>query len=217
METHLSEIIGEEITIKSCCRTDSGVHALMHVSNFFVNKELKIPVEKLSEVVNNTLPGDMRCLKTEMVQECFNSRKDARLREYMYVIVNDNVKSPFYRHRAWTIHGELSVRRLRRALKKIQGTHDFASFCANPPGTENTVRTIIKVKVKKKGKKIFIFIRGYAFLHRMIRMLVGAAVEIAQKKQNPNRMLEAIALKSRKKNRYNTAPACGLYLYRITY
>lgn len=216
IEDCLKKIFDEDIKIKPCGRTDSGVHAFMHVSNFFVSN-LKIPVNKLAEILTNELPKDIVCLKAEIVNENFNSRYDAKSREYLYIIHNSTVKSPFYRKRAWFINNKISIRKLKKTLSYIKGTHDFKSFCVNNPKT-NSIRTIKKIKVKKKKDKIFIYIKGYAFLHKMIRMIIGCAIEITlNDNYRPKKMKEIIDLKSRKKNKFTTAPAYGLYLYKIEY
>lgn len=217
VELVLSKLFGKDITITSCGRTDAGVHAMMHVVNFKIDEKLKFPIKKLARIIDAELPGDILCQKAEIVPDDFHSRFDAKRREYMFVIYNAKIMPPFYRRRAWHIKDKIKVKKLKKTLKHVLGEHDFASFCASASSYDHTIRTVTKVKVKKKKKKIFIFIEGYAFLHRMIRMIVGAAVDIVIKNEKPEKMKEILEKKDRKKNKFKTAKPDGLYLYKITY
>ena len=213
----MSRLFEEDVKIKSCGRTDAGVHAYMHISNFFLKNEILIPHDKLVTVINTYLPGDIVCTNVEIVSESFNSRRDAKFRQYMYVIYNDEVRPPFYKKRTWHIKENVNTRKLKKALLYIKGTHDFASFCASAKEYNHTVRTITKVKVIKEKKYIKIYITGFAFLHKMIRMIVGSAVDIVLKNKPSNEMKKILENKSRNNNPYITAPPGGLYLYKIEY
>ncbi len=189
----------------------------MHVSNFFLEKPLKIPENKLVTVINNELPGDIVCTHAHRVLDNFNSRRDAKLREYMYVIYNDDLRPPFYKRRSWHVKEKINIRKMKKALSYLVGKHDFASFCASRKEYEHTIRTITKIKVKKKKPFIKIYITGHAFLHKMVRMIVGAALEIAKKNIKAKEMKFVLHNKSRGKNPFGTAPPGGLYLNKIVY
>jgi len=216
IENALFKIFEIEIGITGCGRTDSGVHALMHVSNFKLEKDLKIPIFTLRHAINAHLPEDILCTDCAIVHEDFHSRYSAKEREYMYVIYNSEKMPPFYLKRAWNVYQKLNTRKLKKTLKFIKGEHDFTNFCANLKENENRIRKITGVKVKQKGEKVFIYIKGYAFLHKMIRMIVGTAVDISLKNEKPSKMKEFLNPDFLKKG-YRIAPPYGLYLYRIKY
>ena len=123
----------------------------------------------------------------------------------------------FYNTREWHITEKISVRKLKKTLKNIKGTHDFTTFCANIKENENRIRTITGIKVRKKKHFIFIHIRGYAFLHKMIRMIVGSAINIVQSDAHPSQMEELLKKQGNTDKTVKVAPPTGLYLYRVTY
>jgi tRNA pseudouridine38-40 synthase len=191
------------------------VHAINHVSDFTLEKEIKIPLKKLPGIVTSKLPSDIVCLDVEEVPLSFSARYSAKLREYLYIIDTSGAPSAFHRGRVWSIDCPIPIKKLKKTLKHVVGEHDFTSFCANLGENPNRIRKIIGIKVKKKKNRIYINIRGYAFLHKMIRLITGSAVAIALSDENHTKMKEVLSKKET--TPYKPAPAGGLYLYKIAY
>lgn len=105
---------------------------------------------------------------------------------------------------------------MRKAIKKLKGTHDFRSFCTDEKDKENCVRTLKKLKIKKRQGIIEITFVGDGFLKYMVRNIVGLLIEVGNNKRNPEEVKYILENVNRKHNT-KTAPACGLYLWDVVY
>lgn len=119
-------------------------------------------------------------------------------------------------YRAMWVRDLLETEYLDEALSCLEGEHDFASFCKQISAADGTVRKIESIQVSREESIIKIFIKGNAFLHHMIRIIIGTVIEMAQKRESPHKMKEILQHKDRKKSGI-TAPPYGLYLNKILY
>ena len=137
-------------------------------------------------------------------------------REYKYKIYNSQLRSPFMNYSSMWVNNKLDVSRMNELLSALKGEHDFASFCKKKSANENTNRTIYEIKATKKDEWIHINIIGNAFLHNMIRIMIGTVVEIVTKDGSKNE-IELILEKKDREYAGKTAPPYGLYLASVFY
>ncbi len=210
LERAVSEINNQKTNVFAASRTDSGVHAYGQVVHF--DTELDIPLDKWVIALNNCLPKDIRVKTAELVSQLFHSRFDVVSKEYRYVL-NLGQYSPFTRLYEWHIPYSLDLDVLNQELKKIEGTHDFTSFCKGDKSSK--VRTIYETRLERIGDQIILTFIGNGFLHNMIRIIVAVIVGIASKRIN-SEIDSILESKSRKVTKY-LAPSSGLYLVKVNY
>ena len=124
---------------------------------------------------------------------------------------------PHLVNRSWHLFSTLDRAMIRNLAKSVEGTHDFRGFCADSGSLpESTVRTISRVIVKERGSSISITLEGDGFLYRMVRMIVGGVVRVAQEKEEPSVFLKRLA-DGKPWPTPAMAPAHGLYLVKALY
>ncbi|MBN2540903.1 MAG: tRNA pseudouridine(38-40) synthase TruA [Bacilli bacterium] len=205
----VSSVNGEETLVQGASRTDAGVHAKNYVFHFDSTKSLTN--ERWREFLNYQLPNDMLVKSVEETHPLFHSRYDVFSKEYSYHI-RTKEKDPFRIHYEWVVSG-LNVSVLKEQLKKIEGTHDFSSFCKGEP--DSTIRTIFETKCEVSKDGVILTFIGDGFLRYMIRILVYTLVEISKGKLNMD-ILEILDERGRIHTKH-MAPATGLYLETINY
>jgi len=214
----LSEVFGAPAKVTGCSRTDAGVHA----NEFCLKIECDaatVPPSKLPIATARFLPTDMSLYYAEECDPNFHPRYDVVSKEYLYRIVNRAVYDPFEYGRAWFIPrniDEAGILRMNLAAKNIIGKNDFSSFMSEGSDTEDTVRNVYSLDVRKKDDLIEIRISADGFLYNMVRIIVGTLVETAFGKFSPDDIRDIIAACDRKKAGM-TAPPEGLYLNRVNY
>ena len=209
-------IYGENFKIYGAGRTDAGVHALGQVANFKL-PFLKMPINKINCALNDHLPRDIRITSSEEVSENFNARASAKWREYMYVINNDEIFSPFSDKYAWFYRKNIIDENLiNEYAKELLGEHDFTSFCATSDENDSKNRFIDRAYAVRKKDNIYFIIRGNAFLHNMVRIIVGTLIH-AQKINLPVGGIKDILLLKDRKKAFVTAPARGLYFRKVIF
>ena len=214
LETKLSTILRESITLIGSGRTDSGVHALGQVANFKTKSHL--PSKQIISALNGFLNKDIRIFKCEDVDIDFHSRFSAMKREYKYIIYNGLVCPPFIMKYVYWLKKPLNIEKLKCSLKILEGEHDFTSFCAKSDESKSKVRTIHKTEVIQNKEEITILISANSFLRKMIRMILGVVIDINLKNKPLDEVTKILSLKSRDHN-YYTVPASGLYLNQVWY
>jgi tRNA pseudouridine38-40 synthase len=214
IERALKILTRQEIRITAAGRTDSGVHALGQVIHFDINKPIEL--DRLCAGLNGILPSDISINNAFLVPQNFHSRFNAVERKYRYLIYNNSSRNPFILNRALWINKKIDSDYISLASQYLVGTHDFASFCKKASATEGTIRKINSIKVEKSGNLIEIDISGNAFLHHMIRIIVGTITEMYFDGLPPEHMIKILEKKDRDAAG-KTAPAYGLYLSEINY
>ena len=209
----VQKVYGEKITIYGCGRTDAGVHALGQVANFRVPKML-VPINKVHIALNSYLNRDVRIIKAEEMEDDFNARASATFREYLYIVQNSSTSFPFYERYSWFYRKNVIDEKLiNEYAKYLIGEHNFTSFCSTEDENDSKFRYLERVKAIRKGDTIYFIIRGNAFLHNMVRIIVGTLVE-GQKKKMPTNFIEDILKSEDRSKAFVTAPAHGLYFRR---
>ncbi len=216
-EAALLTITGERLPLHGSGRTDAGVHALGQVAHFDAPPDSRMTAENWRRALNAALPPAIRVLRATRVPATFNARFAARGKIYRYQLWRGPVLPPHLHQRAWHLPLGLDPATLRRALAPFVGEHDFHAFTANrgtPPTT--TIRRITRIHVTTRGPALTVTFEGGGFLYKMVRMLVGAGVRVAQGKESPAHVAALLAHPGQ--GRWNhVAPADGLTLVRVRY
>lgn len=211
----LRQVIGEEIDLKGCSRTDSGVHANMYCISLKTSH--RIPCERLVAALNRFLPMDMAVRSCREVPMDFHARYSCKAKEYCYLIWNDPVRNPFLEGRAFHYWYPLNTDQLHQAAQSFVGKHDFTSFCTlDHRERENMQRTIEYFSVTREGPLVTFSVKADGFLYNMVRIMVGTLLRIAQGKISQDGISAILDARDRS-TAGPTARACGLYLNHVFY
>ena len=214
VERYVSKVLNHKCIINGCSRTDAGVHANNYC--FSVLTESNIPAKGFVRGVNGELPDDISILSCEDAPLDFHARFSCRAKEYIYLIHNSESKNPFTTDLEYHYRRPFDAELVSYAAKIFVGTHDFAGFCSNYDGKQNTIRTIEKFDIVINGESVKMLVKGDGFLYNMIRIIVGTRLSVNDGKIKPDD-IDGI-IKSR--NRLlagKTAQPHGLYLNRVFY
>jgi tRNA pseudouridine38-40 synthase len=196
-------------------RTDSGVHALGQIVHFDTHSAMTL--QRFCIGLNGILPRDIAVKNAYGVAADFHARYDAVQRTYRYLIHNHKLRSPFMKYRAMWVQEKLDVDYLNRVLGLLVGEKDFASFCKKRESKDiSTVRRITGAFARKDGDLLSIEICGNAFLHNMIRIIMGTVVDMNKRNADPSMLTDIIARHDRDCGGV-TAPPYGLYLVKVMY
>ena len=214
LERALAAIAGEEIAVTGAGRTDRGVHASAQVAHF--DTTAVRPETAWVRGVNAFLPESIAVLWARAVDAQFHARFSAIARTYRYRLVNRPVRPALSaRHAGWH-YAALDVAAMRSASRVLVGEHDFSAFRAAECQAKTPVRTIHSVEIEQRADEIQFVIRANAFLHHMVRNIVGSLVYVGAGRQPATWMGEVLASRDRNKAAPTYAPE-GLYLERIEY
>lgn len=215
LESALHKLTGESRHIHSAGRTDAGVHALGQVAHF----DLATPwiPWQLQRGLNAWLPDTIRIMAVKNARPDFHARYDAIRKEYRYSIWNAPAANPILRHSATHIWAPMNVPAMKQAAAILVGRHDFAAFSANPRREiDGTVRTLLRLDVRRRDNLITIAAIGSGFLYKMVRSLAGHLVRVGLGAV-PAEETRAILESKTRTARVETAPAQALCLWKIHY
>ena len=219
LETSLSTVLRREVLTVGAGRTDSGVHALGQVVSFPAADELP-PAEELLRSLNAMTRG-MVVRSVRLARPGFSARFDALRREYRYRLSVSPVPPLFSAALAWWVKREIDIEAMRDAAALLVGEHDFRSFCVTESGLgKTTVRSVECIDIAEEHAlgESFLTVRvvGNAFLHSMVRTIVGSLVEVGVGRRTPEWLGEVLAAQDRSVAG-PTAPAQGLVLWSVEY
>ncbi len=218
LETALSTILKEKIKITGAGRTDTGVHAWGMVVSFEHTNEI-VNYHKLITSINALSAQGVNVLSGSIMPPKFNARFSCTEREYEYWILNTKYPYPLFSGRATWIHVPLYIELLEGQFKDILGRNNFKSFAkASSVKEKPTEREITSVSISRSKEWegiIKINIRGSGFLHNMIRILVGSAIQVSLGKTKMG--LKEIIEKENRSSAGITLPPYGLYFKRAYY
>lgn len=223
LEQALSLIFRRPVEVVCSGRTDAGVHALGQVVSFDVaNDELEgRNIRSLRRSLNALTHEGITVREVEERQPGFSARFDAQWREYHYHVCLAGVPPLFMRDFSWYVHGQLDIDAMREAAAYLVGEHDFKSFCmaASAVG-KPTRRNVHEISLSREmimGEDILtIKVVGNAFLHSMVRTIVGTLVMVGRGQRKPEWVREVLEARNRTAAGEN-APAAGLVFWRVQY
>lgn len=218
----LETFLRRPIELTCAGRTDAGVHAVaQYVSLPAAGDELAIAQSRWMRALAALLPGDIAAKAVYHAAPGFSARFDARSRTYTYRIATGEAKPLLTRGVAWWHRTPLDVPAMERAAAQLVGEHDFKSFCkASSAVGKSTCRCMQAVSFAHEvqlGEELIAFtITGNAFLHSMVRTIVGSLVEVGTGRRDPSWMAEVLAARDRMAAG-PTAPAQGLCFMSVSY
>jgi len=209
LERALGEIAGEPITTIAAGRTDAGVHATSQIVHFDTSKER--PITAWVRGVNTLLPRDAGVLWAQPVEGDFHARFAAIARHYTYLLLPRPERPALNIRRVGWYHASLDVDAMRVAAAHLAGTHDFSAFRAAECQAKSPVKTLTRIDVGMQGSLIRFDFSADAFLHHMLRNIVGSIVYVGAGKYPPAWIGELLAARDRTRAAPTFAPD-GLYL-----
>lgn len=216
VQQKISESIGiilkEKINLIGSGRTDTGVHALGQVANFRTTKILE--KNKFLYSLNSVLPSDIAVLDLEPVNENFHSRFDARRRSYLYLI-SKHKSALFYKY-SYFYHYRIDCPRLNDLSRSFIGKKDFTSFSKKKSDTMNKICEVFEARWRETNGFVVFYISADRFLHGMVRTIVGTLL-YAMKKDFDNGYIENIFAQRDREMAGESAPANGLFLFKVKY
>ncbi|MBN1495257.1 MAG: tRNA pseudouridine(38-40) synthase TruA [Spirochaetes bacterium] len=215
IEKAIRVLLKERIRIVASGRTDTGVHAIGQIAHF--DTVSTIGLQRICIGLNGILPRDISIRNAYHVHADFHARFGAVRRSYRYLIYNHPSRTPFMQYRAMWVHEKLDVGYLRRVAALLIGENDFSSFCKKRESFKvKTVRRITEINIRRHHDLVKVDIAGNAFLHNMVRIIVGTMIDMNKAEESPERILDVIARRDRVFSG-KTAPPYGLYLMKVMY
>jgi len=208
----LFKLFNKNIDIKYSSRTDRGVHAKGQVIVF--ESSLNLPPDRIQTALNSLLSRNIIINKLTECSPKFDPRYDVKSKTYTYRILNMKFNDYQLKDFVWHIPYKIDWKKIKKALKIIEGDHEFKLFSSPEPG-KRTRLTIKKAGLKKCGSLYEMTFQARSFLTYMIRFLVGYTIGIGKGKESVENLRNMLVGKGRRCNR--CAPACGLELSRIVF
>ena len=214
LEEALSEIADQPISVFCAGRTDTGVHATGQVVHFDMSNPR--PSTAWLRGANNKLPQDISIVWAKNVNQDFHARFSAQTRSYRYIIQNSEAPAGALSKKVTWYRRNLDESLMADASQYLKGTHDFSSFRASSCQANTATRTVEQVTVTRVNQLIFIDITANAFLHHMVRNIVGCLLKVGDKTEEPSFVKHILSLHDRTKAP-DTAKPDGLYLVGVGY
>jgi tRNA pseudouridine38-40 synthase len=214
VQAAISFVAGEPVVAICAGRTDSGVHAIGQVIHFDTNA-VRTPRAwvlgantKLSPAIALQWAGE--------VTLGFHARHKAIRRIYRYCILNRSARSALQRARTAWVHRPLDAAAMHTAAQALIGEHDFSAFRSVECQSKTTVRRVERIEVRREGDYLWLEIAANAYLHHMVRNIVGTLLDV-QRGPDPAAAMAGVLAGGDRHFAGATAPAAGLYLWRVEY
>ena len=208
LERALAVIADHPVGVVAAGRTDAGVHAVSQVVHFDTSSAR--PLSAWTRGANAHLPASVAVLWAHLVPEDFHARFAATARHYTYLLVDRQQRPGLNAGRTGWYHLPLDVDAMRTAIRHLVGTHDFSSFRAAECQAKSPVKTLLRADITRAGELIRFDFSASAFLHHMIRNIVGALVYVGAGRLPPEAMLALLVARDRTRAPPTFAPD-GLY------
>jgi len=214
VEGALTQIASVPVSIVGAGRTDAGVHALGQVAHF------DSPVVRSERQwllgANSMLPEDVALTWVKSVPTDFHARYSALWRRYQYQVFSRSARSPLRRQRALWTHDVLAPATMTAAASYLLGEHDFSAFRAAACQSKSSTRNLMGIKIARRQTGLLIEVTANAFLHHMVRNIVGTLLVIGRGERPPQWCGQLLLNRDRTQSGA-TAPAHGLRLDHVAY
>jgi tRNA pseudouridine38-40 synthase len=214
VQAAISYVAGEPVIAVCAGRTDSGVHAAGQVIHFDTTAVRTPRAWVLG--ANTKLPPTIALQWAGEVTIGFHARHKAIRRSYRYCILNRSARSALQRTRTAWIHRPLDAAAMHSAAQTLIGEHDFSAFRSVECQSNTTVRRVERIEVRREGDYLWLEITANAYLHHMVRNIVGTLLA-AQSEAEPAAAMTRVLASGNRRFAGATAPAAGLYLWRVEY
>jgi tRNA pseudouridine38-40 synthase len=214
VQAALSFVAGHPIVAICAGRTDAGVHAVGQVIHFDTHAARTPRAWVLG--ANTKLAPSIALQWAGEVGMGFHARHKAVRRVYRYLILNRSARSALQRTRTAWIHRPLDAPAMHGAAQALIGEHDFSAFRSIECQSQTTIRRIDAIEVTRVGDLVSLQITANAYLHHMVRNIVGTLID-AQRESDPRAAMAGVLASADRRLAGATAPAAGLYLWRVDY
>jgi tRNA pseudouridine38-40 synthase len=205
-------IFKREINIIGAGRTDTGVHAKGQAANFLIDHPM--PVSTIKAALNGNLPGDVRIISADEVDEKFHARYDAIKRHYSYTITRqEKAINRFY---VWCHKSDLNIEKMQHASNYLLGEHDFKAFCHADENMNHYRCFVEQIVWEQNNELLTLNIIANRFLHNMARIIVGTMINIGRG-FTPVEQIPQILESRDRRSAGPTVPAKGLCLKKVYY
>ncbi|OGT00861.1 MAG: tRNA pseudouridine(38-40) synthase TruA [Gallionellales bacterium RIFCSPLOWO2_12_FULL_59_22] len=214
LQCALSRIAGETVSIIAAGRTDSGVHALEQVVHF--DTRTMRPLTARVRGVNALLPESIAVRWAHPVPDEFHARFSAHGRSYRYLLINRPTRPAIHVGKVGWFHAPLDLYAMQAAAQYLLGEHDFSAFRASECQAKSPIKHLHRLDIRLEGEMLVFDLDANAFLHHMVRNIVGCLVYVGKGKYPPGWLAEVLEGRERRLAAPTFAPD-GLYLRRIQY
>lgn len=216
LEQALSQVANSDIKVFCAGRTDSMVHATGQVVHFDYNGLSERRLDAWLLGGNTLLPHDISINWAKEVSTNFHARFSAQYRRYQYYFYISPVKRAVFANKALCVRKKLNTAAMNEACKYLLGEQDFSSLRSSQCESPTPFRNVMAADIKIINNFIVLDIKANAFLHHMVRNIVGCLLEIGTDQKPASWLKQVLELKDRRQAA-KTAPADGLYLIEVGY
>jgi tRNA pseudouridine38-40 synthase len=220
LELALAKFVRTEVHTMCAGRTDAGVHAIEQVVHF--DTVLQRELYSWVNGVNAFLPPNIAVRWARQIavdaqdQSAFHARFSAFSRTYHYLLYNANIRSPLWADKAGWFFRPLHLELMQQGAEYLVGEHDFTVFRAAGCQAKSPFKHMYEVKIRRQDDLIVFTLRANAFLHHMVRNIVGSLIFVGMQKRDPVWIQELMETRDRSLAAPTFMPD-GLYLAKIGY
>lgn len=214
LEQALSQVASHPVSLVCAGRTDTGVHATHQIVHFDTEKERNMRSWIFG--ANSHLPKDVCVRWAKQVPENFHARYSALSRSYRYVIYNTPIRPAVMRSSVTWQYQPLNHVLMHEGAQLLLGEQDFTSFRSVECQSKTPMRKIESIEVKRRDDLVIVDVTANAFLHHMVRNIVGVLMAVGSNRREVGWVKEVLLAKDRRMGAV-TAPPYGLYLVGVRY
>lgn len=214
LENALANILRQDVHVTCAGRTDAGVSATGQVVHF--DTELDRPIKAYERGLNTLMPHDIAVAWAKHVPDDFHARFSATARRYRYLIYNADLRPGILQSGVTHCYQPLNADLMHQAAQCLVGEQDFTAFRASHCQAKSPFRKVKSVSVIRRGRYIMVDIQANAFLHHMVRNIVGSLMIIGQELE-PVQWMAYLLEQKQRTQAGATAKPNGLYLVKVIY
>lgn len=214
VEKALSRVANHQVDLTCAGRTDSGVHGIGQVVHFESDSDRSEKAWRMG--CNTNLPDNIALRWIMPIDDSFHARFSANSRRYRYIILNHQIRPALLNNKVCWFRDPLDEDLMQNAATRLLGENDFSSFRASGCQAKHAMRELQGIQITREGHYVYVDIVANAFLHHMVRNIVGSLFEVGTARQKPEWFSELLEVKDRTQAGI-TAPACGLYFVSVDY